>query len=50
MVCSGGQNTGALHVIRAGTEIEITATLQGISHVTQSWPLKVYREHSGLGE
>ncbi|TFK91964.1 hypothetical protein K466DRAFT_514387 [Polyporus arcularius HHB13444] len=44
ITCSGGRNTGSLKVIRSEADFQETAKLQGLSGVTDIWPVK---SHSG---
>ena len=42
VTCSGGRNTGSLNVIRAGSDFEELATIEGIDNVTNVWPIRNY--------
>jgi DNA damage-binding protein 1 len=40
VTCSGGQNTGALKVVRKGADFEELVILDGLANVTNIFPLK----------
>ncbi|RPD77741.1 hypothetical protein L226DRAFT_544225 [Lentinus tigrinus ALCF2SS1-7] len=44
ITCSGARNTGSLRVIRSEADFHETARLQGLSGITDVWPVK---SHSG---
>ncbi|KAH7910836.1 CPSF A subunit region-domain-containing protein [Hygrophoropsis aurantiaca] len=39
VTCSGGGNTGSIKVVRNGADLQIAAILEGISDVTNIWPI-----------
>lgn len=38
--CSGGRNTGSINVIRKGGDFQDLAVVDGISNVTNIWPIR----------
>jgi DNA damage-binding protein 1 len=40
VTCSGGRNTGSLNVVRHGADFEELAVVDGISDVTNIWPIR----------
>ncbi|EMD31691.1 hypothetical protein CERSUDRAFT_109269 [Gelatoporia subvermispora B] len=46
ITCSGGRNSGALKVVRAGADFQELARVNGITGITSLWPVRSRSEHS----
>ncbi|KAF7975350.1 hypothetical protein HWV62_9805 [Athelia sp. TMB] len=40
ITCSGGRHTGSLNIVRNGADFQAQATVEGLSNITNMWPLR----------